>query len=131
MTIEQARQDVKKFIRIKEEQESTRRQIEQLQAIKNKLGNDKSLTNKINSVKSIIDKKSLKDKIFFESMESAFQSLNDDEIKLLFIMHGSVSLSKEQLANQMYTSRSTLYRKENKALSKLDSNLSVIRELWN
>lgn len=50
MTIEQARQDVNKFIRIKEEQESTRRQIEQLQAIKNKLGNDKSLADKMNSV---------------------------------------------------------------------------------
>lgn len=135
MTIEQTRNDVKRYIRIKEEQNSLQNQIEKFENIKYTLKNDSlndDFKDKISSIDKKIKEINLKNKqnkILLESIELAFECLNAEELKLLFEMHGS-KISKTKLANQRFTSRSNLYRKENKILEKLDSNLSLIRDLW-
>lgn len=137
MSIEQTRKEIKKYIEIKKEQKSLSDQATHLEKIKNEIDKENTDPKFIKKVEDLDSKiKTLnaemyKENIFIDSIESALQQLEKDEIELLFNMHGNLNISKRQLATHLYTTKSTLYRKENRILKKLDSQLSVIRELWN
>lgn len=135
MSIEQTRKEIKKYIEIKKEQEALSNQATYLEKIKNDIDQENIDPNFIKKVQdldckiNILNAEMYKDKIFIDTIESALQSLENDEIELLLNMHGNIKISKRQLANHLYTTKSTLYRKENRILEKIESELSVIREL--
>lgn len=137
MSIEQTRKELKKYIEIKKEQQTLSNQATQLEKIKNEINKkntDPEFIKKIEDLDSkikVLNVEMYKENIFIDSIESALQQLEKDEIELLFNMHGNLNISKRQLATHLYTTKSTLYRKENKVLKKLDSQLSLIRELRN
>ena len=136
MSIEQTRKEIKKYIEIKKEQKILSDQTTHLEKIKNEIDKENTDPEFIKKVENLDSKiKTLnaemyKENIFIDSIESALQQLEKDEIELLLNMHGNNKISKRQLANHLYTTKSTLYRKENRILEKIDSQLSVIRELW-
>lgn len=136
MSIEQTRKEIKKYIEIKKEQEALSNQATYLEKIKNDIDQENIDPNFIKKVEDldcrikILNAEMYKDKIFIDTIESALQSLENDEIELLLNMHGNNKITKRQLANHLYTTKSTLYRKENRILEKIDSELSIIRELW-
>ncbi|MDU2565656.1 MAG: hypothetical protein E7C89_03545 [Anaerococcus sp.] len=135
MSIEQTRKEIKKYIEIKKEQKTLSDKATHLEKIKNEIDKeniDPEFIKKVEDLDSKIktlNAEMYKENIFIDTMESALQSLENDEIELLLNMHGNNKISKRQLANHLYTTKSTLYRKENRILEKIDSELSVIREL--
>lgn len=137
MSTEQTRKELKKYIEIKKEQKTLLNQAEHLEKIKNEIdkkNTDPEFIKKIEDLDrkiKVLNAEMYKEDIFIDSIESALQQLEKDEIELLFNMHGNLNISKRQLATHLYTTKSTLYRKENKVLKKLDSQLSLIRELRN
>jgi len=135
MSIEQTRKEIKKYIEIKKEQKTLSDKATHLEKIKNEIDKeniDPEFIKKVEDLDSKIktlNAEMYKENIFIDTIESALQSLENDEIELLLNMHGNNKISKRQLANHLYTTKSTLYRKENRILEKIDSELSVIREL--
>lgn len=137
MSIEQTRKEIKRYIKIKKEQKRLSNQSTYLEKLKNEIDKENTDLEFIKKVEDldrkikVLNTEMYKENIFIDSIESALQQLENDEIELLFNMHGNLNISKQQLATHLYTTKSTLYRKENKILKKLDSQLLLIRELWN
>ena len=137
MSIEETRKELKRYIKIKKEQKSLSNQVTHLEKIKSELDQENIEPEFIKKIEDLdckikaLNTEMYQEKIFIDSIESALQSLEKDDIELLLNMHGDINISKRQLSNYLYTSKSTLYRKENKILKKLDSQISLIRELRN
>ena len=137
MSIEETRKELKRYIKIKKEQKLLSNQVTHLEKIKSELNQENIEPEFIKKVEDLdckikaLNTEMYQEKIFIDSIESALQTIEKDDIELLFNMHGDINISKRQLANYLYTSKSTLYRKENKILKKLDSQISLIRRLRN
>lgn len=137
MSIEETRKELKRYIKIKKEQKLLSNQVTHLEKIKSELNQENIEPEFIKKIEDLdckikaLNTEMYQEKIFIDSIESALQSLEKDDIELLLNMHGDINISKRQLSNYLYTSKSTLYRKENKILKKLDSQISLIRELRN
>lgn len=137
MSIEETRKELKRYIKIKKEQKLLSNQVTHLEKIKSELNQENIEPEFIKKIEDLdckikaLNTEMYQEKIFINSIESALQSLEKDDIELLLNMHGDININKRQLANYLYTSEATLYRKENKILKKLDSQISLIRELRN
>lgn len=137
MSIEETRKELKRYIKIKKEQKLLSNQVTHLEKIKRELDQENIEPEFIKKIEDLdckikaLNTEMYQEKIFIDSIESALQTIEKDDIELLFNMHGDINISKRQLANYLYTSEATLYRKENKILKKLDSQISLIRELRN
>ena len=116
MSIEETRKELKRYIKIKKEQKLLSNQVTHLEKIKSKLDQENIEPEFIKKIEDLDCKikasntEIYQEKIFIDSIESALQSLEKDDIELLLNMHGDINISKRQLSNYLYTSKSTLYR---------------------
>nr|DAS81311.1 MAG TPA: Transcriptional regulator FleQ factor, AAA+, ATPase, c-di-GMP [Caudoviricetes sp.] len=116
MSIEETRKELKRYIKIKKEQKLLSNQVTHLEKIKSELDQENIEPEFIKKIEDLDCKikasntEIYQEKIFIDSIESALQSLEKDDIELLLNMHGDINISKRQLSNYLYTSKSTLYR---------------------
>lgn len=132
MDLKPIREDVKKYLLLKNTPDNISLEIEELETLRSRTttrygekirGSSTnaveekivSLTDKINLLKLNYEET----QIFIRSMERALNQLLDEEKEIVIDMNSPSKLSNKELESKHYCTLRTLYRKENTALTKL------------